>query len=87
MSGKLAIQGICIACKTGPTCVNAKAHVIWDCEQFEPLENMVKAALKKFVSERHHSDKYKGQCYYCEVQKTCTYPKPEGGAWECEEYR
>ena len=30
---------------------------------------------------------YRGLCSLCENRTTCTYPKPEGGVWHCEEYR
>jgi hypothetical protein len=92
------IHGICTACKTGMHCEAALLHTIWECEQFEPYQNLM---VKKFakdvaklagkkgnaVVKEIESGKYKGQCYYCEVRETCTYPKPKGGAWECEDYR
>ncbi len=30
--------------------------------------------------------KYAGLCVNCEHRRTCTYPKPEGGVWHCEDY-
>jgi hypothetical protein len=29
----------------------------------------------------------KGLCVNCDERETCSYPKPEGGVWRCEEYR
>ncbi len=31
--------------------------------------------------------RYKGLCGNCEDRRGCTFPKPEGGVWHCEEYR
>ena len=31
--------------------------------------------------------RYKGLCGNCEDRRSCTFPKPEGGVWHCEEYR
>lgn len=28
----------------------------------------------------------KGLCRTCSRSDTCTYPKPEGGVWHCDEY-
>jgi NADH-quinone oxidoreductase subunit E len=30
--------------------------------------------------------KYKGLCLNCANRETCTFPKPEGGVWHCDEY-
>ena len=29
----------------------------------------------------------RGLCSNCENSASCSYPKPEGGVWHCEEYR
>jgi hypothetical protein len=98
MSKKEEIHGICVACKIGPTCVNAQTMTIWDCEQFEPYEAVVVKKFEQSVAKLQHpkagvvlteikSGKYKGQCYYCDIRTECTLTKPKGGAWECEEYR
>jgi len=31
--------------------------------------------------------RYKGLCKTCELLPSCTYPKPEGGVWHCDEYK
>jgi len=40
-------------------------------------------------SERGDKDPgaYMGLCKSCANRETCTFPKPEGGVWHCEEYR
>jgi hypothetical protein len=32
-------------------------------------------------------NKYTGLCSTCENSETCTFQKPEGGVWHCEEYK
>jgi hypothetical protein len=29
----------------------------------------------------------RGLCGHCENREYCTYPKPEGGVWHCDEYK
>jgi hypothetical protein len=43
---------------------------------------MVATGLLPFPSDSHL-----GLCGLCEDRSTCTYPRPEGGVWHCEEYR
>jgi len=42
--------------------------------------SMARRATEEAVS------KYSGLCMNCEHRRTCTYPKPEGGIWHCEDY-
>lgn len=30
---------------------------------------------------------HQGLCVNCDVRETCTFSKPEGGVWYCEEYQ
>jgi hypothetical protein len=30
---------------------------------------------------------HRGLCVNCDVRETCTFSKPEGGVWFCEEYQ
>jgi hypothetical protein len=34
-----------------------------------------------------HPSIHRGLCINCDVRETCTFPKPEGGVWFCEEYQ
>jgi len=39
------------------------------------------------VDAKEDSGKFIGLCSNCDNRRTCTFPKPEGGVWHCEEYR
>ena len=67
------------------------------CEEFDGYEPhparpivknillMADPNLRPNVEEKDPG-KYKGLCSICEDRKTCTFIKPEGGVWHCEEY-
>ncbi len=91
--------GICSSCKTASTCTYLKdlARPVLQCEDFDgyeprPVRTTVKKILSipgpKFGSQAEEKDlgKYKGLCSICEDRKTCTFIRPEGGVWHCEEY-
>ena len=39
------------------------------------------------VADETLSAAYKGLCRSCQNRESCTFPKPEGGVWHCEEYQ
>ncbi len=41
----------------------------------------------KFPAAVRDSEKIRGLCVNCANRATCTFPKPEGGVWHCDEYR
>jgi len=96
MSKPSAAGGVCLDCKFAPDCIYeaASGRVILQCEQFEMKfpESAAQAPSiheNPFKSTAHHgreSSSYRGLCSNCDNRETCTYPKPEGGIWRCEEY-
>jgi hypothetical protein len=40
----------------------------------------------KFPSGEKYSNNYAGLCKICGSSEICTFPKSEGGVWECDEY-
>jgi hypothetical protein len=38
-------------------------------------------------TEKVERDGAKGLCGNCENRLICTYPRPDGGVWHCEEYK
>jgi hypothetical protein len=38
------------------------------------------------ITEESGECKYTGLCSCCDRRDTCTYPKPLGGVWHCDEY-
>jgi len=91
-------RGICSTCKLESECTfpkDAKRSVL-QCEEFEPYEppprKKISKGIKVKVKPRDKSmgeetSSYKGLCCNCENRATCTFPKPEGGVWHCEEYQ
>jgi len=87
-------RGLCSVCKKASTCTYRRDpwQPVWQCDEFEcgsiqvstfpPIDSSFKpdAAYES-------SGKYKGLCVNCENRETCTYPKPEGGVWHCDEYK
>ena len=92
--------GLCSCCKTSQTCTFLKDQERPDlqCEEFDGL---LRSPLKmvprtKIVPGRPHkasvvmnntAGSFHGLCGLCEIHETCTFPKPEGGVWHCEEYQ
>jgi hypothetical protein len=42
---------------------------------------------RELSAERDCSSTERGLCMNCDVRDTCTFTKPEGGVWFCEEYQ
>jgi hypothetical protein len=98
ISKKEKYRGLCSTCKNAPMCMYRRGskQPVLQCEEFEgyaPLSvrttgrNISPASLENGSSiQGKDSGKYKGLCRNCENRETCTYPKPEGGVWHCNEY-
>jgi hypothetical protein len=97
---KQEASGLCSCCNAFQTCTYSKdpQRPILQCEEFDGI---VPPSLKivphgKIVPEGFKQNPsvtmsdlnpYRGLCSLCEDRMACTYPKPEGGVWHCEEYR
>jgi len=91
MSSLSVPQGICAACVYGDDCtLSAESdRVILQCEQFElafPKADRQVPAPRRVVAVNDRTGNHVGLCANCAKRETCTYPKPEGGIWRCEEY-
>ncbi len=99
MSENAEYSGICSTCKNAATCVylaGARQPVL-QCEEFEscevsPTGKTPKAFPPKGPAPASQADgrasvELMGLCVDCENRHTCTFYKPEGGVWHCEEYR
>ena len=92
------LSGLCMSCRNAPTCTflrDPKTPVL-QCDEFHGFEspsrrskNSPRKRIMDFKSNpgKKGPGSYKGLCSICEGRETCTYPKPEGGVWHCEEYR
>ena len=69
-----------------PTCPHlAKKGRLLFCELFDRhLSTGAPAAETAEPAEQ--PDQLKGLCVNCEHRLTCTYRRPIGGVWHCEEY-
>lgn len=91
-------RGLCLTCAKYPTCVYAKNPLrpVLFCDEFEGYEDFQPQPVRIISSSRPVSRDTKDQednslpllglCRICERRHECTYPKPEGGVWHCEEY-
>jgi hypothetical protein len=93
-------EGLCSCCSLAPTCTYPResGRPVLQCDEFDgispPLQQMMKGVENPSVNRFSGPTPYTqrlgiatGLCAYCESLSTCTYPKPEGGVWHCEEYR
>jgi len=88
--------GLCSTCKHAKACTYPRdpRRPVVQCDEFEGIrEASEKAAnanpgsVKMVHATRPQAErKYLGLCRICEKRETCTFPKPEGGVWHCEEY-
>jgi hypothetical protein len=93
-------RGLCSTCRNEPTCTYPRdsERPVWQCEEFDgeltALRNPPGSSDApsnrlelRPPAEEKHSSKYVGLCLICDNRETCTFPKPEGGVWHCEEYQ
>ncbi len=93
MVGVRGYRGLCSVCKEASTCTYRRDswQPVWQCDEFECESIQVSTFPpidSPFKSDAAYesSGEYKGLCVNCEKRETCTYPKPEGGVWHCDEY-
>ena len=84
--------GLCMTCRFADDCGPAKSpgSPILFCEEFEtagtPTARKVSSGSPQVFSEEDDREKQKGLCMDCRNRENCTFPRPEGGVWHCEEY-
>lgn len=92
-------SGLCLTCNKFPTCVYPKNSLrpVLFCDEFEGYEDFPPQPVRIISPSRpvvssdtedqeDSSLPLLGLCRICERRHECTYPKPEGGVWHCEEY-
>jgi hypothetical protein len=96
-------QGLCMLCKNFSGCTYSRDPkiAVLQCEEFEgegpftrkdilnPLSSSIARSTSPSIlgKRRTRALHPKGLCGLCEDRGICTFPKPEGGVWHCEEYR
>jgi len=82
---------LCTTCMHARTCMNRRmtSRPIWYCEQFElPPSPKAETVLNEVpAAPVDNPGGLQGLCANCALRETCTFPKPAGGVWHCEEYR
>lgn len=90
--------GLCSTCNHLPTCTLRRCdqHPVMFCEEFDGaaraaatvtmMERTPLAARDQRICDSEHSSKHRGLCRTCEHREGCTFPKSEGGVWQCEEF-
>lgn len=99
-SPKKQYHGLCSSCVSELTCTYLRdpKHPILQCEEFGGIirppvktadlkNNLLPKVRRITLTPKNSFHPYKGLCVNCEDRVTCTYPKPEGGVWHCEEFR
>lgn len=87
-------RGVCAACKYERGCIykGDSGRMILQCEQFEMEFPVAVAAPNRLTGSRASSGKENdpktsaGLCSSCRNREGCTYLRPEGGVWHCDEY-
>ncbi len=79
--------GLCKTCKNAATCTFPReaGRPVRFCDEFDGEEKAEEVKPKVEVKKTPLND-LKGLCRLCDRAESCTFPKPEGGVWHCEEY-
>lgn len=92
-------RGLCSTCKNAEACSFPRDpnRPVLECDEFDGYEVPQQEASIELaapgtdvrseeVAEKAESNTVRGLCRNCGRFETCTYPKPEGGVWHCDEY-
>ena len=91
-------RDLCVTCNNAPICTSRKdfKRPVYFCEEFDDYVPPKKGVrVQKSASSPEHackspageiSGQHLGLCLNCAHHETCTYPRPAGGIWHCEEY-
>lgn len=92
---KKELEGLCMNCANAGTCMfAAKAECpVIECEEFHcegdcsQEKKTLRAPSAAEASSSGAPKEVEGLCANCDNHGTCTYAKPPGGVWHCQEYR
>ena len=86
-------RGLCPTCRHTGTCTfpRSEDRPVHFCEEFEGESSTPELTVvchEKVINQQALTDreKYPGICFSCARRETCTFPRPEGGVWQCEEF-
>lgn len=85
--------GLCTTCVHEPACTfpRSEDRPVTTCDEFE---GAVEAKIRQAVESPRFDERFSvanrewfpGLCLTCEKRETCTFPKPEGGVFSCDEF-
>jgi hypothetical protein len=91
--------GLCMTCVHSSTCafLQREGQPVLSCEEFDDSEGrpteiagaddpLVPEPQAQVADVKHEPPAHTGLCATCDNRETCTFPKPEGGIWHCEEF-
>jgi len=88
------VKGICATCINYPVCqftLRAGQLGVFYCNEFDYGEKTERRMRHDPLPGPHpvasEEAPAAGLCGNCDVRGTCTYLKPPGGVWHCNEYR
>ena len=93
-----AATGLCDSCIKAEDCtfIRRPGRAILDCDEFAPVEPrhgaprlvLARAGLSDVPAENDEEiESAIGLCRSCAHRADCTYPRPQGGVWHCDDYR
>jgi hypothetical protein len=88
-------SGLCRLCDHADRCTFQRevGRPVLECDEFMTLKLSLPARLETVAGALTEAISpsvttlLKGLCRSCEIRNTCTFSRPEGGVWHCEEYR
>ena len=99
VSQKHPPAGLCATCERAAQCIylRSSTRAIHECEEFALPEadrsactadrsQSLPAAQLPPAAENSAGKSLLGLCVNCNHLEQCTYLRPEGGVWSCEEY-
>jgi hypothetical protein len=85
-------SALCSTCNHANGCTTTRGKTnmkVLRCEEFDDYQPLpplsLKAAPSTFPTASLNS--HRGLCVTCTYVTSCTFPKPHGGVWHCEEYQ
>lgn len=85
--------GLCRTCTHAPNCTFPRSgnRPLVFCDEFDGVVDIkprhsVKSRPPKAPLPVLDRGRFRGLCLICEKRETCTFPKPEGGVFHCEEF-
>jgi len=84
-------RGLCASCEHVPTCTYAKDVIrpVLQCDEYAPAATAAHGRARMAqppAQDSGQSEQPLGLCRTCAGRDTCTFTRPEGGVWRCEEY-